>query len=450
MKNLAIKVLNCLRKENIFGKYYSVSLKPLYKKTFSVRHFLTLTPGRILLSVFFILGIFQVAFNSGPKNVTVLILCLLIASAVYLKLKFFPRNRLYLPTLRAFVYQNKLFEEIDGKLISEINMGYIEDEEVLHVIVERHGDRYQNVSDKLGDALASKLGMRLYETVVDLTFVDYVFSKVEIARKSIKSLPKEDNNLLIPIYGELEINLRKNYSLLLSGSSGSGKSFLTYFYLTRFISQTLEGKHAKIWGIDPKRSDLYKLFKVSGMPSSSYGADIADAFRIVKSYLQELERRMNLYDESPAFDSVGIDIGLEPCLLVIEEYSSLVSAMDSKQKKEFESMITIIAQKARSLSMGLLIVMQQPRSDSLSTSIREQLQNAVFMGNPTKEAANMMFGTGEVPKVNGTGVGMYSIERGTPQRFESPVFEGDVFDIILPVWKHVAESYEKEISPNSI
>lgn len=89
--------------------------------------------------------------------------------------------------------------------------------------------------------------------------------------------------------------------------------------------------------------------------------------------------------------------------------------------------------------------MQQPRSDSLSTNIREQLVNSVFLGNPSKESAGMMFGTTDLPQVKGKGVGVYSIERGKPKEFESPQFTEDVFDVILPVWEHVAKSYRTEI-----
>ncbi|MFB8530707.1 hypothetical protein [Enterococcus casseliflavus] len=111
-------------------------------------------------------------------------------------------------------------------------------------------------------------------------------------------------------------------------------------------------------------------------------------------------------------------------------------------------MVAIIAQKARSLSMGILIVMQQPRADSLSSNIREQLQNSVFLGNPSKESAGMMFGTTDVPQVSGKGVGMYSIERGAPKLFESPQFEDNAFEAILPVWEHVAHSYNENVQAN--
>ncbi|VLS93237.1 DNA segregation ATPase FtsK/SpoIIIE or related protein [Streptococcus pneumoniae] len=120
--------------------------------------------------------------------------------------------------------------------------------------------------------------------------------------------------------------------------------------------------------------------------------------------------------------------------------------MDAKAKKDFENMVAIVAQKARSLSMGVCIVMQQPRSDSLSTNIREQLVNAIFLGgSPSRESSQMMFGTTDVPKVQkGKGVGLYSVERASPKEFHSPMFDRDVFETIFSVWECAAKDYAKD------
>lgn len=437
------RLITCFKKENKHGRLYIVSLKKLYKSRISIRNLFT--PSRTLITFVFIVGSLQMLKDRhGSNGITLLMIFIFIILSLYIKRKFFPKYRPFEPTLRNFIYQNDLYEEKDGHLFSEMRMAYIEDSDVLRVIIEKNGDRYQKAANQLGESLESKLSMKLHETNETIDYVEYIFLKNELARKQVTTLPKEDDSLLIHIHGDFSVNLRNNYSMLVSGASGAGKSYFTYFWLTRFISQKVGDKHAKLYAIDPKQSDLYKLFRLTGMPNDNYGTTNSDAFTIVRSYLDEMESRMELYDNSSAFDSVGIDIGLEPCLLVIEEYSSLVASMDSKQKKEFENMVAIIAQKARSLSMGILIVMQQPRSDSLSTNIKEQLQNAVFLGNPSKEAAGMMFGTTDVPQVSGKGVGMYSIERSTPKSFESPQFNGNVFDVILPIWKHVAKSYMSE------
>lgn len=343
-----------------------------------------------------------------------------------------------------FIIENNLF--IESNIFLSAIFRIEETEKAIIITACKIGNLLDSRLENIDTELSALLSLDLTSKQIFADKVLYSFIKEKPLRKQVStSLPAQDDSLLIDIYGDFVVNLKHNFSMLVSGASGAGKSYFTYYWLTRFISQTVEGKHAKLFAIDPKQSDLYKLCRQAGMPTENFGTTNAEAFKIVRAYLKAMENRMAVYDESPAFDSVGIDIGLEPTLLVLEEYSSLVASMDSKQKKEFENMVAIIAQKARSLSMGLLIVMQQPRADSLSSNIREQMVNSVFLGNPSKESAGMMFGTTDLPVVIGKGVGIYSIERGTPKEFESPQFNRDVFEIILPVWKEVACSYHEQM-----
>lgn len=434
-------LLNRLRGEppliNFYEDYRYVNITPWIRK-------IRLIVLGISAFLFFV-GILSTTSSMVPAlTFWIIAIALIYFQAKYLKrLKMWVENNFWIDRLLLeMIVTNGLFDE---RLQNSVWLSYRETQNTLEVIALKRGDSFSRKVENLETEIESVLGLPLIEKNIFPTRVEYSLLKYKPVRKLVDSLPKEDSSLSIEIYGDFVIDLRHNYSMLVSGASGAGKSFFSYYWITRFISQTVNGKHAKLFAIDPKQSDLYKLCRTAGMPTENYGTTNAEAFKIVRSYLKEMERRMAIYDESSAFDSVGIDIGLEPTLLIIEEYSSLVASLDTKEKKDFENKVAIIAQKARSLSMGICIVMQQPRSDLLSTNIREQLVNSVFLGNPSKESAGMMFGTTDLPQVKGKGVGVYSIERGNPKEFESPQFTEDVFDVILPVWEHVAKSYRTEI-----
>ncbi|MFS9076943.1 cell division protein FtsK [Streptococcus mitis] len=338
-----------------------------------------------------------------------------------------------------------LFTAKDGAILRSAKFNYQLNDVSIVVQALKSGDEFSTEMDNLDVLLSSALGISLSSKEIYATYVEYVFVYRPPERHHITSLPLEDDSLKIQIYDDFIIDLRKNYSLLVSGSSGAGKSYSTYFIISRFISQTVCGRHAKIFVIDPKCSDIYKLCQRSGLPVGNYGTSNEDAFKIMRQYINEMNRRMEIYNKSDLFDSIGIDLGLPPLLLIIEEYSSLVASMDSKAKKDFENMVAIVAQKARSLSMGVCIVMQQPRSDSLSTNIREQLAHAIFLGVPTRESSQMMFGTTDVPNVKkDKGVGLYSTEREPPKEFQAPIFDRDVFETILPVWECAAKDYMRD------
>lgn len=436
-----------------------INVQPEEKKSILARYLFSFSKLSFFLWVMLMAIVVNIYRTVGIAGLSFTILIAII-------MLYFAKNRLrkkkrelpaYSRTLLSFINDNNLFErDSNGYVTSEIAMYYAEYPKEFAVFIKKRGDRYQKYAATLGELLESRLGMNLVDVKENSVSVEYAFQYCKAQRKVISDMLKEDTSLKIAIYDGFNVSLRDNYSMLVSGSSGAGKSFFTYQYLSSFISQKVGEKHAILMGIDPKQSDLFTLFRQSKMPTENYGTSVADAFRIVRAYTDEMDRRSKVYSESGIFNSVALDLGFPPALLVIEEYSSLVATMDSKQKKEFENMVAVLAQKSRQLSMGLMIVMQQPRADSLGTNVREQLQNAVFLGNPSKESAQMMFGTTDVPTVSGTGVGLYSIERNTPRVFESPMFDGDVFEIILPVWRHVAESYlledmeqeqEKEPSP---
>lgn len=403
----------------------------------------------VLLSLFLALFIITGILNSDFLKILIFSFGLFIIYRVNIYLKYLidlVKPSLIVRECILFVIERQgLYKSSEGIILSSATLEYYFKDGYVFVNAILRGDEYV---DRLCDIelyLGTSLGITLESQELFPTCMQYKFRYIVPERLHVSSLPLEDDTLKIKIYDNFIISLRRNYSMLISGASGAGKSFFTYYYLTRFIAQTVNGRHAKIFVIDPKMSDLHKLCKLSRMPLSHYGTTNADAFRIVRQYINELNRRMEIYNKSDLFDSIAIDLGLPPLLLVIEEYSSLVASMDIKVKKDFENMVGVIAQKARSLSMGVCIVMQQPRADSLSTNIREQLVNSIFLGCPTQESSQMCFSTTDVPKVQkGKGIGLYSIEREPPKEFQAPIFDKDVFESILPVWECAAKDYMKD------
>lgn len=403
----------------------------------------------VLLSLFLALFIITGILNSVFLRILIFSFGLFIIYRINIYLKCLidlVRPSLIVRECILFVIERQgLYKSSEGIILSSATLEYYFKEGCIFVNAILRGDEYVDRLCDIGLYLGTSLGITLESQELFPTCMQYKFRYIVPERQHITSLPLEDDTLEIQVYGDLMINLRDNFSMLVSGASGAGKSYFTYFWLTRFISKTVNGKRAKLFVVDPKQAELYKLCKVSGM-STNYGATKADAFRIVRLFLEEMEHRMNIYNKSSAFNSVGVDIGLPVALLVIEEYSSLVASLNSREKTDFENMVSIIAQKSRSLSMGVCIVMQQPRADSLSTNIREQLVNAIFLGgSPSRETSQMMFGTTDVPKVQkGKGVGLYSIEREPPKEFQAPIFDRDVFETILPVWECAAKDYKKD------
>lgn len=381
-------------------------------------------------------------YNTMGEFIGVTTVFLGCAFAVYILVRrILPQRRLhfreYEGTLTNFIIENGLYEEDAGKLVGQIDMSYTVFPRILSVYVTKKGDRYQKITDKLAEPLESALGLEFHKMTVTASEVEYMFRLQPLERYVISTpMPLEDPTTTIEVYDEFKLDLAKNFSTLISGVSGSGKSYLAYYLITHYLMKTINGQHPDLYLIDPKQSDLYIMCKQTFMPHLRYGHSNAEAFRIVREFKAELDRRQAEYSEKATIGSTMLKLGAEPALLVIDEYASLVAGMDKKQRAEFEDMIAIIVQKGRQLSMGVWVLMQQARSELISTNVREQLINRVVMGNPSAESARMMFGTSDVPVVNGIGVGLYSLDGTTVQTFEAPKFEGDFERLIMPVWEN--------------
>lgn len=365
--------------------------------------------------------------------------------AIYLLVRrMLPQRKLrfkeYEGTLTNFIIENGLYEEENGKIVRQIDMSYTVFPRILSVYVTLRGNCYDKIAEKLAEPLQSALGLEFHKMVMtkgEKNEVEYMFRLEPVERYTIgTTMPLEDSTTTIEVYDEFKLDLNKNFSTLISGVSGSGKSYLAYYLITRYLAKTINGQHPDLYMVDPKQSDLLILAKQTFMSHLRYGHTNADAFRIVKEFKAELDRRQAEYSEKATIGSTMLNLGAEPALLVVDEYASLVCGMNKKQRAEFEDMIAIIVQKGRQLSMGVWVLMQQARSELISTNVRENLVNKICMGNPTAESAKMMFGTSDVPLVNGIGVGLYSLDGTDVQTFEAPKFEGDFEKLIMPVWEN--------------
>lgn len=434
--------------ENSEGKRYRVCLFTRSQRL-SWRTTLKLAQWTAILSA---VGGFMLYNTMGTIGiVTVFLGC---AFAVYLIVRrILPQRKLrfreYEGTLTNFIIENGLYEEENGKLVKQIDMSYTVFPRILSVYVTLHGDCYQNIAEKLAEPLQSALGLEFHKMVVvkgEENFVEYMFRLEPAERYTIgTTMPLEDPTTTIEVYGEydedgkydgLQLDLTKNCSTLISGVSGSGKSYLVYYLLTRYLAKRINGNPPELYMVDPKRSDLFILSRESQMSNLRYGDSTADAFRIVRDFKAELDIRQAEYSEKCRIGTTMLDLGVEPALLVIDEFASLIAGMDKKQRAEFEDLLSIIAQKGRQLSMFVWLITQQPRSETISTNIREQLVNKIFMGTPSPEASRMLFSSTDVPVVSGVGAGLYSLDGTNVQTFEAPKFEGDFEKLIIPVWEH--------------
>ena len=206
------------------------------------------------------------------------------------------------------------------------------------------------------------------------------------------------------------VSLRDYPHFLISGSSGSGKSYLA----NELVIQAIVKKY-EIVICDLKRS--YGLY----IAYTDYVYEINDIILKLQSVESEMSERMKLLqpelDKNP--NVIAADIGFKPKLVVIEEYISLISALDKKQKEEVESIVKNLSVLARQSSIHIMIIMQAAGTENINATTRSNLTK-ILLGNAQSNIMTATFGTGvDIPNVHSKrnkGEGLIQLDRITMLR----------------------------------
>lgn len=409
------KLIAWFKKENEYGKLYIVSLKKLYKSGISIRNFLT--PSRTLIAFVFLVGSLSMLKDShGSNGIMLLMVSILIVLSLYMKHKLFPKYRPFEPTLRNFIYQNNLYEEKNGQLLSEIRMAYIEDIDVLRVIVEKNGDRYQNNANQLGESLESKLSMQLYETNETIDYVEYIFLKeainIEQSVFTSSSIEKETFNNVpidtIMLTSQQKFSLKANTNIGLYGRTGAGKTVALQWILYNAIAKGSGTDSSSLLSIvDGKGADLYSLGEILADEiegNISIGQTPSSLAKLSREFVEAMNLRFELIKESSTLNADAYDLGLTPNFLFIDELASIRdSCGSSKQGKELWNEIIqnigLIARKGRQAGCHLVLSTQDPNAENIPVEIRNQISSVLYLGNPSNDRVKMAFSMCELENV---------------------------------------------------
>ena len=206
------------------------------------------------------------------------------------------------------------------------------------------------------------------------------------------------------------VSLRDYPHFLISGQSGSGKSYLANQIVVQAI---IKGYEVVI--LDPKRSyGLYRDF-------ADYSYELDDIVSKLKSVESEMSERMKQLqpelDKNP--NVLAVDVGFKPMLVVIEEYISLISSLDKKQKEEVERIVKNLSVLARQSNIHILMVMQAAGTENINATTRSNLTK-ILLGNAQSNILTATFGTGaDIPNVHSKmnkGEGLIQLDRITMLR----------------------------------
>lgn len=284
------------------------------------------------------------------------------------------------------------------------------------IIIELSNLRIRNILDRYMNSFSTALPERY---VVEDYYVTKNNAQIVISYEDVKNFKPEKYDLmeyrkLIENTGKMDlyfdrkhvVNLNDHPHILLSGSSGSGKSYLANELVIQAIFKQYE-----VVILDIKRS--YGLYKEHA--EYYYETDtILQKIRDIENEMSErMEKLQPELDKNPHV--LAVDIGYRPKLVVIEEYISLLSSMDKKQKEEMERIVKNISVLARQSNIHMLMVMQSAGTENINSTTRSNMTK-ILMGRAQSNILNATFGNSgvDIPTTQlNKGEGLIQLDRIT-------------------------------------
>lgn len=198
-------------------------------------------------------------------------------------------------------------------------------------------------------------------------------------KEAYKHLPE---GLELPVvmgedtYGEAVYeDLSKMPHLLVAGQTGAGKSV----FLNTTISSLICNKgpaELQFLIVDPKQVEFVSFEDLPHL-MRKIASDPQEAYDLLDMATQEMERRFKLLRENRVKKITDYnsktDHPLPYIVFIVDEFADLMLMGTSKQRKEVESKIVRIAQKARAVGIHMILATQKPLATIVTSLIKANM-----------------------------------------------------------------------------
>lgn len=274
------------------------------------------------------------------------------------------------------------------------------------VTINKLADQTIEDLEKFADMLSSILVGKNRSLIVldywislDNTEFTYLLDSIDEAQerqlkpKCITEL-KPAKDFEITVETGLTFSLLRNIHCLLVGNTSSSKTT----FLKSMIAQVfMFDSEVDLTILDVKSEfSSWTFLPVGTILSNS--DDILNYFEVLLNLVIEREQQiahLSAKDDLTGATFVNFGQEMKMKLCIIEEYSAMLSSItDTKMRKRVQDLVLSIVSRSRSSGVYLCICMQQPRSELISTAVRDNLGVRICLSNGaiTDELARMVFG----------------------------------------------------------
>ena len=246
-------------------------------------------------------------------------------------------------------------------------------------------------------------------------------------------------------------DLKHQFSCLIAGNSGSGKTGM----IIGILAQLLQKPQLEVFCGDGKQDELGALCNMILPKNHTFvGKDVATLVHTMYKEMKQRYAHMSNERKKRPRELAGADFtvfGYKMIVCIIDEQSVTLESLSKKEAAQYTSELLQLAQAARSAGIVLVIAMQQANAQNLGgtkgTAIRDQLSGCrILMGSErsiSTQNKTMVFGSDTVlPPQKHTGVGTGYVQTSSmasPECFQAPLLpdnEKKLYDLLLNEANH--------------
>lgn len=399
------------------------------------------SPWRFRLCVAGCLALLVGAVGNGSKQPLALLLLLAFGLCSFLTFRYRAYLRADNPLrfkLACFLRDNKLFEEEKQtddnghevvSVVSSVRMDAARDADGITVRVYDDANRFSKRVRDLDALLSALFGLPLDSKRVTVTDCTYYFRTAPDTRIDAAERLSRDcytcNPDSIPLSSGTSWRFAKCPHMLVCGGTGGGKSTFLYWLVASALQlhDGHGGGAGEVFVCDPKNAELGSLSRVFG--KDHVGTTPAQIAGVVRRCRELMDARYS-YMQAPErfrFGASAFDYGLHPVFLVFDEVAGFKAAADKKTFAEVWDNLTQLILKARAANVFVVLALQQPRAEVISTDVRDNLGARVSLGDLSAEGYRMCFGSADFTpeSVTGRGAGYLMLDGwNAPKPYAAP------------------------------
>lgn len=253
---------------------------------------------------------------------------------------------------------------------------------------------------------------------------NFVFKSFEKLNQEVKKV--SDNQLIL----DRDLTI-KNQHMLITGRTGSGKSYFVEFLILEWL---LHG--VQLFIADPKNADLSVISeKVMGKSITSFDeiCSLIDEFdkAMHKRAIKVHEKLKNQANQT------AFGFGMKEKVLIIDEFGAFSAQLQKLKKADRDRVIGQLQDiifMGRQLGYYLVLVLQKTDATVIPTSVRDNMSFRICLGRNDVTTYQTVFGSGvaDIPKLKFQAGDSWYIDDLTlkPRYLRTPTIDFEVIQAI--------------------